>query len=76
MTELPDQRIIYQNLPTTIGGFIKETDGFYTIVLNSRMTFERNRETYADETDHIDNRAFGSELSADQIEMKSHGKLL
>lgn len=69
-----DRKVVYQNLPTTIGGFTKETDGFYTIVLNARMTHERNRLTYKDETDHIDNRAFDSELSADQIELDSHGR--
>ena len=71
-----DFKIVYEDLPTTISGFTKETDGFYTIVLNSRMTFEQNRKTYADETDHIDSRAFDSEQSADQIEMESHRREL
>ena len=71
-----DFKVIYKDLPTTIGGFTKETDGFYTIVLNSRMTFEQNRKTYTDEADHIDSKAFDSEQSADQIEMESHGRKL
>lgn len=71
-----DYNVIYQDLPTTIGGFVKETDGFYTIVLNPRMSYERNLESFGDEMDHINSRAFDSDQSADQIENKSHWRLL
>ena len=71
-----DYNVVYQDLPTTVGGFVKETDGFYTIVLNPRLTFERNRKSFGDEMDHIDSRAFDSEQSADQIEMRSHRRKL
>lgn len=67
-----DTRVVYEDLPTTIGGCVKETDGFYTIILNSRMTHERNKESYLDEIDHIEHNAIDQERSADEIEMESH----
>lgn len=67
-------RIILQDLPTTIGGFVREKDGFYTIVLNSRMTHERNQETYRHEQRHIDNGDLDRECTADQIENELHQK--
>lgn len=72
---MTDTRVIYEDLPTTIGGCVKETDGFYTIVLNSRMTYERNQETYMDEIDHIATGALDSGKSADQIELISHRRV-
>ena len=65
-------KVMYADLPTTIGGFVKETDGYYTIVLNSRMTAERNRQSYLHELGHIDNNDFDRECSADQIELEAH----
>lgn len=67
-----DYKVVLKDMPTTIGGLVKETDGFYTIVLNSRMTSERNRESFADETDHITTGALDSERAADRIELESH----
>ena len=66
-----DIKVILQDLPTTISGFVKETDDFYTIVLNSRMTYERNKETYKHEQRHIDNGDFDKECSVDQIELEN-----
>ncbi len=67
-----DTRVVYEDLPTTIGGCVKETDGFYTIILNSRMTRERNQKSYLDEMDHLATGALDSDQSADQIELESH----
>lgn len=69
---MTDTRVIYEDLPTTIGGCVKETDGFYTIILNSRMTYERNQETYRHEQRHIDNGNLDCECTADQIETEAH----
>lgn len=66
-----DYNVVMQDLPTTIGGFTKETDGYYTIVLNSRMTFERNQKSYIHELGHIDNGDFDKECSVDQIELEN-----
>ena len=65
-------RVILKDMPTTIGGCVKKTDDFYTIILNSRMTFERNRQSYLDEIDHIDSQDLDRECTADQIEMEAH----
>lgn len=62
------------DLPTTIGGFVKETDDYYTIVLNSRMTFEHNKQTYKEETYHIDNNDLDRDCTVDQIETEAHSK--
>lgn len=67
-----DIKVILQDLPTTISGFVKETDNFYTIVLNSRMTYERNKETYKHEQCHINNGDLDRECTADQIEAEAH----
>ena len=69
---MTDTRVIYEDLPTTIGGCVKETDGFYTIILNSRMSHERNQESYLDEIDHIEHNALDQDRSADIIELESH----
>ena len=70
-----DTRVVYEDLPTTIGGCVKETDGFYTIILNSRMSHERNQESYLDEIDHIEHDALDQDRSADEIEMESHRRV-
>ena len=67
-----DYNVILRDLPTTIGGLVREQEDYYTIILNSRMTHERNRESYLDEMDHIATGALNSDQSADQIEMDSH----
>lgn len=64
-------KVIYENMPTSIGGFVKEKDGFYTVVLNARMTRERNAETLLHELRHIENGDFEKE-SADQVERVAH----
>lgn len=65
-------RVVYSDLPTTIGGCVKEQDGFYTIILNSRMTFERNQLSYLDEQEHIETGALDQDRTADEIELESH----
>ena len=67
-----DYNVILQDLPTTIGGMVREQEDHYTIILNSRMTHERNQESYLDEMDHIITGALNSDQSADEIEKKSH----
>ena len=66
-----DFNVVMQDLPTTIGGFTKVTDGYYTIVLNSRMTHEQNQQSYIHEKDHIDSMDFDKERNIDQIEKEA-----
>ena len=70
-----DFNVVMQDLPTTIGGFTKVTDGYYTIVLNSRMTHERNQQSYIHEKDHIDSMDFDRDCSVDQIEAEAHRRI-
>lgn len=46
-------------LPVSIRGFVRENeDGTYTIVLNSRLSYEQNLKTYEHELSHITNNDF------------------
>lgn len=52
----------YEALPCTVGGFVKKTcepeGDFYTIILNSRLSDEKQRKTYIHELEHIYNEDF------------------
>lgn len=67
-------RVTLQDLPISIKAFTKETDGFYNIVLNARLSADRQRKAYYEEIHHIINNDFDRDCSADQIEANSHGK--
>ena len=67
-----DFKVIYEDLPTTIKAFIKETDGFYDIVLNSRMAYNQNVKSYDEEMWHIKNNDLDQDETVDRIETKSH----
>lgn len=61
------------DLPTTIGGYtLRNQDGDYNIVINSRMSREKQLETYRHELDHIQNGDFHSTKTADLIEIHAH----
>ena len=65
----------YEELPYKIRGFVRETcepDGdYYTIILNSRLSFEQQQKTYLHEMEHIKNDDFRKE-SVDEIEKIRH----
>ena len=65
-------KVIYEDMPTTIGGFVKETDGFYTIVINARMAYCRQLDAYLHELRHIAGNDFDREETADHIELEAH----
>ena len=49
-----EERVILQDLPTSVHGFVYQgEDGDPVIVLNARLTREANRRTYKHEHDHI-----------------------
>ena len=71
-----DIRTLLTPLPATIGGFtIFDSDGYYTIVLNSILSHEKNKQTYLHEYYHIMKGDFERRCSADMIEMFSHKNL-
>ena len=52
-----ETRTVLIDLPTTVNGFVIGKDD-PTVILNSRMTHEMNKETFWHELDHIDTDAF------------------
>lgn len=69
--------VVYADLPTTIGGYtIASWDGFFTVVLNQNLCYERNIVTYRHELAHIYEGDFDAGESADLIETCSHLKAL
>ena len=70
-----DVNTLLVDLPGTIKAFVaKDTDDFYTIYLNSRLSHEQNLVSFIHEMEHIENDDFYSDLTADQIERVRHGK--
>lgn len=69
-------RVIYADLPPRIPGMLVKTfdeDECYTVVLNSRLSIERQRETYEHEMKHIEARDFDeTDKSVDEIEYLRH----
>ena len=51
-----DAKVILLDLPCAVHGFVV-SDGFdfYTIVLNSRLSYEMQRQAYMHEVSHIEN---------------------
>lgn len=61
------------DLPTTIGGFVVHNqDDSCTVVLNSKLTWEDNMESYIHELKHLEEGDLESLLPADVIEKFSH----
>lgn len=70
-----EYRTVVMDLPTTIPGFAKHdpVSDYTTIVLNARMCYRRNRETYLHEVqEHIDKGDFDCREDVDVIEGRSH----
>lgn len=65
-------KTIYISMPVTISGYTIYKDDFYTIVLNSNLTYEKNKETYLHEYLHIINKDVAKECSVDDIEIIAH----
>lgn len=72
MTTTPDVNTIETNLPTSISAYVvSNPDASYTIILNSRLTWERRMKAYLHEMDHIKNGDYERQ-SVDFIEMFAH----
>lgn len=69
---MTDCRVILKDMPTTIPGFVRACGGFYTIVINARMSYARQRKTYRHELEHIECGDLFSQDPADQIEQAAH----
>lgn len=69
-------KVIYADLPPRIPGMLVKTfdeEDYYTVVLNSRLSVERQRETYEHEVKHITGKDFDAEdADVDRIERLRH----
>lgn len=64
---------VLTNLPTTISAYVVEnSDMSYTIVLNSRLSYEKNLDSYQHEILHIINKDHEG-YNVNEIELFSHG---
>ena len=61
------------DLPTRIKSFVKKNgDDSLTIVINSRLSYDCQRECYKHELAHIQNDDFDTCMSVDEIEVEAH----
>ncbi len=65
---------IYKNLPCKVGGFTMydAADDYYTIVLNSRWSMFKNKETFEHEIRHIINGDFLKIKKVEALELALH----
>lgn len=63
---------VVTDMPTTISGFVRENaDLSHTVVLNARMSRDRQLEAYMHELEHIENKDFEKE-DVQAIETAAH----
>lgn len=68
-----DVNVILADMPGTISAYsVANPDLSYTIVLNSRLNYERQLLAYYHEMKHIENGDYDKKCSADIIECYSH----
>ena len=69
-------RVIYANLPPRIKGMLVKTfdeEDYYTVVINSNLNIEQQREAYKHELRHMKVKDFNEvDKSVDEIEMIRH----
>lgn len=75
---MDNARVIYCNLPPTVKGMLVKTfdyeggEDYYTIVINSRISYEQQKEAYWHEIKHIKENDFDSDLTLSKIEYTRH----
>lgn len=65
------------DMPTSVKGCVVrhfDDDVFYTIMINSRLSSDVQKQTYLHEIDHIEGDDFSCGLSVDCIERIRHSK--
>ena len=66
-----DYNIRLMDLPPRVKGLVKKKDDFYTIVLNSRLTWEQNRISFKHELNHLEGNDYEEE-DVGVTETKAH----
>lgn len=69
-----DHNVILEDLPTTVRGFVRRQEDFYTVVLNARSSSDGQKKTYEHELYHIINGDFDRDCPVGQIEAEAHGR--
>ena len=68
-----DVNVILTDMPASIPAYsVANPDLSYTIVLNSRLSYERQLMAYHHEMEHIENGDFEKKCSVDIIECYAH----
>ena len=72
-TMILDVNVVLADLPSRISAYtVANPDFSYTVVLNSRLNYERQQTAYAHEINHIKNGDYDRRCSADLIECYAH----
>jgi hypothetical protein len=70
---LNDIFVTMVDLPATVKSYVvANADQSYTIVLNSKLSYEQNMISYKHELEHIRNGDYEKKCSADFIEINAH----
>ncbi len=71
---LDNYRVIYYNLPYKVNGFIlyDSFEDYYTIVLNSKLSYECNIKTFWHELKHIAYDDFNKNINVSLLETIRH----
>lgn len=66
--------VVYKNLPEKVNGFTMyhACDDFYTIILNSRVSYDCAKRTFKHELKHIQNNDFIKFKNVGRIEELTH----
>lgn len=65
--------VVYADMPVSVRSYVVvNADESYTIVINSRLSYEQNLVSYNHELDHILNGDYEKGCSADLIEISAH----
>lgn len=63
--------VVLMDLPTTVRGFVRLKEDYPTIVLNSRLSYEAQRECYKHELWHLLNNDF-EKYDINSVEAEAH----
>lgn len=71
---IPDVNCVMANMPAAIKAYTTlNNDDTYTIILNSRLTYEQHLKSYAHELFHIKNGDY-EKNNVDMIEFRAHSE--
>lgn len=73
MSDYNNINVKYIDLPCSVRSYVVANDDMtYTIVLNSRLSYQQNALSYAHECRHISNGDYEKKCSVDLIEIVAH----